>query len=564
MKFTDYKYEHMDIEALQAQLKAICSKLQNAASYDDFKNAFIELNDVNKYINTNQTLVEVRHTVDTRDEYYTKENDFLNEMLPVLKEDIVNCNKAVMESSFVSELKKEVPETYFLQREMEEKSFDPIIIPEMQEENKLASKYQAIIASAQIEFDGETYTLAALEVKTNDKDRDTRKRAMQAYWGWYDEHAKEIGEVYDQLVQVRTRMAKKLGYENYIELGYYRMMRFDYNKKDVENYRKQVLEDVVPLDNELYARQQKRLGYDTLHAWDEKFEFTSGNPAPKYSREELVKRALKMYQELDPKTGEFFEFMTERELLDLDSKSGKAAGGYCTFIPNYQSPFIFANFNQTSHDAEVLTHEAGHAFQVYSSKDIFPIDCVWPTYESCEIHSMSMEFFTYPWMKSFFEEDVDKYYFNHLSGAVKFLPYGVLVDHFQHEVYEKPEMSCEERLATWRKLEKQYLPHKNYEGIDILEKGGWWMRQLHIFMDPFYYIDYTLAQVCALQFWARIQKNDEKAFEDYKHICKIGGTLPFRKIVKEAGLKVPFESGCLKDTVQLVREWFEKADDSQF
>lgn len=187
-------------------------------------------------------------------------------------------------------------------------------------------------------------------------------------------------------------MAKKLGYENYIELGYYRMMRFDYNKNDVENYRKQVLEDVVPLDNELYARQQKRLGYDTLHAWDEKFEFTSGNPSPKYSREELVKRALKMYQELDPKTGEFFEFMTERELLDLDSKPGKAAGGYCTFIPNYQSPFIFANFNQTSHDAEVLTHEAGHAFQVYSSKDIFPIDCVWPTYESCEIHSMSMEF----------------------------------------------------------------------------------------------------------------------------------------------------------------------------
>ena len=246
------------------------------------------MNDVNKFINTNQTLFEVRHTVDTRDEYYTKENDFLNEMLPVLKEDIVNCNKAVMESSFVSELKKEVPETYFLQREMEEKSFDPIIIPEMQEENKLASKYQAIIASAQIEFDGETYTLAALEVKTNDKDRDTRKRAMQAYWGWYDEHAKEIGEVYDQLVQVRTRMAKKLGYENYIELGYYRMMRFDYNKKDVENYRKQVLEDVVPLDNELYARQQKRLGYDTLHAWDEKFEFTSGNPAPKYSRDELV------------------------------------------------------------------------------------------------------------------------------------------------------------------------------------------------------------------------------------------------------------------------------------
>lgn len=564
MKFNEYQYEHMDIDALKVQLQEIKEKLENASDYPAFLSAFKELDTLNRYVTTNSTLVEIRHTVDTRDEYYTKENDFLNEMLPVLQESIVACHKAVVASKFVEDLKKDVPETYFLMREMEEKAFDPVIIPDMQEENKLASAYQALIASAQIEFDGQTYTLAGLEVKTNDKDRDTRKRAMLAYWGWYDAHAKEIGDIYDQLVHVRDRMAKKMGYKNYIELGYYRMNRYDYNQEDVENYRKQVLEDVVPLDNELYARQQKRLGYDAFYAWDEKFEFLSGNPKPQYDREELVKRALKMYQELDSETGTFFEFMTSHDLLDLDSKPGKAAGGYCTFIPNYHSPYIFANFNQTSGDAEVLTHEAGHAFQVYSSQNIEPLDCVWPTYESCEIHSMSMEFFTYPWMHSFFEQDTDKYYFKHLSGTVKFLPYGVLVDHFQHEVYENPDMTPEERMAIWRKLEKMYLPHKNYEGIDVLERGGWWMRQLHIFMSPFYYIDYTLAQVCALQFWARIQKGDQQAFEDYKHICKIGGKYPFKQIVKEANLKVPFESGCLKDTVAEVRAWFDAADDSKF
>lgn len=564
MKFNEYKYEHLDVKKLQETLANICSGITNSKTYEEYKQYFKELNDVNRQIITAQTLVEIRHTINTQDEFYTKENDFLNEMIPVLQESVVNCNKAIMQSEFVEDLKKDIPETYFLQREMEHRSFDPKIIPEMQEENKLCSKYQSIVASAQIEFDGQTYTLAALEVKTNDKDRDTRKRAMKAYWGWYEEHAKEIGDVFDQLVKVRTKMAKKLGYDNFIELGYYRMQRFDYNQEDVENYRKQVLEDVVPFDNELYARQQKRLGYDTLHAWDEKYEFLTGNPTPKYDRVELVKRALKMYQELDPKTGEFFQFMTDHELLDLDAKPGKAAGGYCTFIPNYESPFIFANFNHTSGDAEVLTHEAGHAFQCYSSKNIFPIDCVWPTSESCEIHSMSMEFFTYPWMKSFFEEDTEKYYFKHLSGTAKFLPYGVLVDHFQHEVYAHPDMTPEQRMTTWRNLEKQYLPHKNYEEIDILEKGGWWMRQLHIFMYPFYYIDYTLAQVCAMQFWARIQKKDPKAFENYKHICEIGGTLPFKKIVKEAGLKVPFESGCLKETMEEIRAWFNVADDSKF
>ncbi len=340
------------------------------------------------------------------------------------------------------------------------------------------------------------------------------------------------------------------------------MERLDYDQNDVANYRKQVLEDVVPFDNMLYEKQRQRLGYDQLQAWDEKIEFLDGNPTPKYDREEMVKRALKMYRELDPETGKFFEFMVEHDLLDLDSYPGKAAGGYCTFMPDFESPFIFANFNGTSHDAEVLTHEAGHAFQSYSSKENFPFECVWTTMESAEIHSMSMEFFTYPWMKSFFEDDVNKYYYSHLGGTLKFLPYGVLVDHFQHEVYAHPEMSHEERMATWRRLEKQYLPHKNYEEIPFLERGGWWMRQLHIFMDPFYYIDYTLAQVCALQFWTRMQKEDPKAFEDYKKICKLGGKLPFRQIVETANLKVPFEEGCLKDTVKEVEKWYENFDES--
>lgn len=563
MQFQEYAYQHMDALSLQKQLSELAEQIQQAKTIEQVQDCIKKVDTIRRFVATQVSLVEIRHTVDTKDAYYTKEQEYLDTVLPELEKDYEKINRALLESSFLEELKHRLPETFFLQKEMDLKAFDPIIIEDMQEENRLMTKYQALIASAEIPFDGEIYNLSSLEVKTNSSDRQVRKRALQAYWNWFEQHEEEVAQIFDQMIKVRTRMAQKLGYDNFIALGYARMHRYDYNQEDVAKYRRQVLKDVVPLCSALYKRQQKRLGYDTLHAWDEKVEFLQGNPTPKYDRAELVKRAQKMYHELSKETGVFFDFMVEHDLLDLDSKPGKAAGGYCTFMPDYKSPFIFANFNQTQHDAEVLTHEAGHAYQIYESRDIYPSDCVWPTYESCEIHSMSMEFFTHPWMQSFFEEDVNRYYYSHMAGSLKFLPYGVLVDHFQHEVYTHPEMSHKERMDTWRRLEKEYLPHKKYEEVEILERGGWWMRQAHIFMSPFYYIDYTLAQVCAMQFWARMENKDPKAFEDYQHICKIGGTLPFRKIVKEAGLIVPFEEGCLAQVTGSVSQWLDEISEEE-
>lgn len=563
MQFQEYAYQHMDALSLQKQLSELAEQIQQAKTIKQVQDCIKKVDTIRRFVATQVSLVEIRHTVDTKDAYYTKEQEYLDTVLPELEKDYEKINRALLESSFLEELKHRLPETFFLQKEMDLKAFDPIIIEDMQEENRLMTKYQALIASAEIPFDGEIYNLSSLEVKTNSSDRIVRKRALQAYWNLFEQHEEEVAQIFDQMIKVRTRMAQKLGYDNFIALGYARMHRYDYNQEDVAKYRRQVLKDVVPLCSALYKRQQKRLGYDTLHAWDEKVEFLQGNPTPKYDRAELVKRAQKMYHELSKETGVFFDFMVEHELLDLDSKPGKAAGGYCTFMPDYKSPFIFANFNQTQHDAEVLTHEAGHAYQIYESRDIYPSDCVWPTYESCEIHSMSMEFFTHPWMQSFFEEDVNRYYYSHMAGSLKFLPYGVLVDHFQHEVYTHPEMSHKERMDTWRRLEKEYLPHKNYEEVEILERGGWWMRQAHIFMSPFYYIDYTLAQVCAMQFWARMENKDPKAFEDYQHICKIGGTLPFRKIVKEAELIVPFEEGCLEQVTGSVSQWLDEISEEE-
>lgn len=254
--------------------------------------------------------------------------------------------------------------------------------------------------------------------------------------------------------------------------------------------------------------------------------------------------------------------MIDRELLELDAKEGKSGGGYCTYFPTFESPFIFANFNGTSGDVDVLTHEAGHAFQVYSSRHQIPA-YRWPTMEAAEIHSMSMEFLAWPWIHGFFKEDTDKYKFSHLASAVSFLPYGVAVDEFQHAIYEKPEMTPDERKQTWRDIEKKYLPFKDYDDDTFLEKGTFWYRQSHIFTAPFYYIDYTLAQVVAFQYWIKSQSNHSEAFNQYLALCKLGGSKSFLNLLKTAKLENPFNDGVISKTMKPLIKYLNSVDDSE-
>lgn len=269
-----------------------------------------------------------------------------------------------------------------------------------------------------------------------------------------------------------------------------------------------------------------------------------------------------MYRELAPETDEFYTFMVEKNLMDLLAKKGKAGGGFCTYIADYESPYIFANFNGTSGDIDVLTHEAGHAFQVYMSRGFDVSEYQWPTYEACEIHSMSMEFFTWPWMEYFFKEDTVKYKYAHLSEALLFIPYGAAVDEFQHYVYKNPEATPLERKQAWRKLEEIYLPHVDYDGISYLEEGGFWQKQSHIYQSPFYYIDYTLAQICALQFWKKLHEDRESAWQDYLQLCKQGGSKSFLELVSDAKLLSPFEDGSIASVIHEIEEWLYSIDDS--
>jgi len=563
MKFKDYEYIRPDYENFKTDCETKLLEFAEADSVETQLKVFNEIVDERRNISTMMTLAEVRFSLNTEDSFYVQEKEYWDLQRPLYEEITDGFYQTIMQSKWLEQLKKEIPEVFFMQLECAMKSFDSKIIPELQEENKLTSEHARLIASAQIEFEGEIYNLPQLNALTTSADREYRHRAYDARISFFEQHESEFDEIYDKLVKVRDKMAKKMGYENYVPLGYYRMYRLDYDEKMVANYRQQILSDIVPIANSLYQRQLKRLGYETLRYYDEKVEFVDGNATPQGSYEEIVSNGQKMYHELSSETAEFIDFMIERDLLDLVARKGKEAGGYCTYIDAYDSPFIFSNFNGTSGDIDVLTHEAGHAFQCYQSRWIKIPELNSPTMESCEIHSMSMEFFAHPWMELFFKDMADKYRFSHVVGTITFLPYGVLVDHFQHEVYHQPDMSPAQRKETWRKLEKQYLPHKNYEGSSLLEKGGWWFQQSHIFEAPFYYIDYTLAQVCALQFFKRIHEKDETAWKDYLHLCKLGGTKTFTELVKEAHLIVPFEDGCVSSITKTISVWLDSIDDTK-
>jgi M3 family oligoendopeptidase len=561
MKFDQFTYERPNLEEIKPVFQQLLDKFKSASNVQKQVEAMKELNDIRLNIDTMQNICYIRHSIDTNDEFYKKEQDHIDEMMPEVHGMVTEYYKELVNSPYRKELEEKWGKQLFALAESEMKTFSPDIVTLLQKENKLSSQYTKLMASAKIPFEGEERTLAQMGPFTQSVNRETRREAAQATVAFFEENQEELDRLFDELVKVRHTIATTLGYKNFVELGYYRMTRTDYTPDMVKVFRDQVKKHIVPLATELKERQEKRIGIDSMKFYDEGFKFTSGNAVPKGSPQWIIDNGKKMYEELSHETKEFFDFMIEHDLMDLEAKKGKAGGGYCTYIANHESPYIFSNFNGTSGDIDVLTHEAGHAFQVYSSRGFDIPEYIWPTYEACEIHSMSMEFFTWPWMNYFFEEDTDKYQFSHLSEALQFLPYGVAVDEFQHFVYENPEASPSERNAAWRKIEMEYLPHKDYDHISYLENGGFWQRQSHIYNSPFYYIDYTLAQICAFQFWKKMNLNREEAWNDYVDLCKLGGSLSFTGLVEAAKLDSPFQEGTVEKVIEPIRQWLNGIDD---
>ncbi len=564
VKFEDYKYEELDFDAITKEYETLIEEFKNSKTANEQIQTMYKIEKINVRVSTMASLVSIRYTQNVNDKYYAAQQEIMDEKIPLLQVSFNKLNHAINDSNFKEELTKEFGKRYVNDAINALKIFDEKIVPDMIEENKLCSAYGKLIGSAKVNFRGEELNLAKLGKYMTDIDRDTRKEASEVYYKYFEDHINELDDIYDKLVHLRDSIAKKLGFENFIDFRYLQLGRSDYNSKDVKKYRDAIYQYVVPVTQKLFERQQKRIGIDSMYYYDYNLEFKTGNPRPIGTPEELINKAGTMYKEMSKETDEFFTFMRESNLLDLVARDGKQSGGYTTTIAAYKAPFIFSNFNGTSGDVDVLTHEAGHAFMAFRCKDAKLTDYIWPTLEACEIHSMSMEFFAYPWMNYFFgDNQVDKYKFAHLSGAVTFLPYGVAIDEFQEYVYANPNISPKERRAKWREIEKKYLPHINYGDNKFLEEGGRFFRQSHVIQSPFYYIDYTIAQVCAFQFFNLMNKDKKDAWDRYVNLCNLGGQDTFLGLLANPSVRLvnPFVEGTIQNTIKPIQEYLDKFDD---
>ena len=430
-------------------------------------------------------------------------------------------------------------------------TFDPAIKPDLEQEAHLSARYTELLAAAKLQIAGQTLNLAGLGPYAEDPDRSVRHEAERVRWNFFAANADELDQLYDQLVKLRHGMAVKLGFQTYTPLAYRRLRRVDYGPDDVARYREQVVRHVVPLVARLLEARRAENGWDRLHFWDEALIDPAGNPKPAGDHDTLVAAAQAMFDGMDPGLASFYRLMRDGGFMDLKNRPGKSGGGFCTSFPTQGVPFIFANFNGTHHDIGVFTHEMGHAFQNWESRNQPSIDYLWPTMEAAEINSMGLEFLSHPAIGRLVgEAAADRFRRMHLIGALAFLPYGVCVDHFQHEVYANSHASPAERHAMWARLEKIYLPWADYGDLNFLLKGGRWQAKPHIYGSPFYYIDYTLAQCCAMQLWVKSRRDYTAAMEAYVGLCARGGSAPFQDLVRSAGLVSPFADGALADVVR--------------
>ena len=471
-------------------------------------------------------------------------------MEPIFQNQVLEYMQKLYESPYRDYLESKIGPVAFKNMEVAMKAFDERVITLSQEENALTTEYDQLIASAKIQFDGKELNLSLLRPYLVSPDREVRRQAWQKKTEFYLQNAQKLDEIYDKLVKNRTAQARAMGYENYLELGYYRMGRNCYGQKEVESFRRQIKQYFVPFAEKLHERRRKRLGLEKLSYIDMDMSFPQGNPSPAGTPEEILSAGQKMYRELSPETGEFFDFMMDNQLFDVLGRKNKRAGGYMTYMPDYHSPFIFANFNGTSGDLKVITHECGHAFQGYLSGQDPIREHADIGMETAEIHSMSMEFLTEKWMDLFFGDRKQDYIDMHLEDSAIFIPYGCMVDEFQHIVYENPDMTPAQRHTAWLQLEAEYRPHMDYEDNPFFGKGAYWQQQLHIYNAPLYYIDYCLAQTCALQYKIWKDKNFEEAWASYLKLCKLSASDFYTRMIPAVGLENPFEDGCIQRLVE--------------
>ncbi len=553
-KIKDYKYERADVDKALAFVQEATSKAKAA---NDAKALAVLRDEVNAYFSEFYTMTGlsyIRHSLDVDDEFYGKEQDYYDENLSKLSAQMTEFHKAIVSSPHAAELDKTINPIIMQNMRASLRVMDEKIIAECVEENKLVTEYDKLLASVRYPWNGKNVTLSEMHGFCKDADRNVRKKAFTVIGETLLGIQDKLDDIYDRMVKVRTAMAKKMGFDNFVEMGDLRIGHIGYGRKQIAVFRDSVLNDVVPVLSELKATLAKRMGLDKVHLYDNDNYIDGGNIDPQGSAEDMFKAAQSMYDDMNGKLGAFFKQMCDADAIDYVSRAGKMSGGYAKMLYAYEQPFIFANFNGTMDDVGVLTHEFGHAYAFKrAAVNKIDIDLFVGGMETAETHSMSMEALCNKYNGNFYGDRADEATYQQIFDALNFLPYGVIVDYYQELVYSDPDMTPQQRRQLWLKLESQFRPYVEMSDIPFINVGGRWQYQKHVYESPFYYIDYCLSTCLALQFGELAAVDFDDALNRYLRLVEAGGTKNIDTLAHEAGIKSPFDNGALKELCRKVK-----------
>lgn len=412
---------------------------------------------------------------------------------------------------------------------------------------ELNNQYDKLVASGEVTVDGKQVTLAVARSLQMSPDARIRKEAFIAYREWFGTHREEIARIFAELVKLRDTMAKNLGHENYIRLGYLDMRRTDYGEVEAEQFRAAVKKYAVPLQKKLYERQAEELGTPTLKPWDTGYFPSLSLPSGIAPVQEQLDKAQQVFDSLQPELGAHFARMRSEGLIDLENRKAKRAGAFCTSFSDEGRVAILCNSTGDEDDVSTLMHEMGHAFQGWESQPIEVVELQWPTMDACEVHSMGMEYLSLPKMNVFFgDANAEKFARNRWRDSVEGICYICAVDEFQHWLYLNPNASLDDRDVAWNRIWDTYKPGLDWTEAEQL-KALRWYAQSHIFHVPFYYIDYAIAETGAMQLALMDAADHGKTMETYMQLCRIGGTKSVLDIFSTVGMRSPFDPLLMRD-----------------
>jgi oligoendopeptidase F len=429
-------------------------------------------------------------------------------------------------------------------------------IPLETEEARLCQQYQKLSGSLTVQFRGEEKTLAQMGKYLEQTDRALRQEAWELVARRRLQERDRFEDQFDQLLRLREQIAKNAGFDNYRTYAFRRLGRFDYTPGDCARFHDAITQEVMPAVRELQTQRRQQLGLDKLRPWDLSVDPLNRPPLRPFERvDDMVSRSQQIFDKLDGELAGGFRQMNELCLLDLDNRKGKAPGGYQSTLAEARLPFIFMNAVGQQRDVETILHEAGHAFHALAARDedLLPYRNS-PPIEFCEVASMSMELLGNEFLEEFYSAgDANRARRTHLEGIVGILAWIATVDAFQHWIYTHPNHSHTERAAAWLALMDRFGGDVDWSGHDEA-RTNLWHRQLHIFIHPFYYIEYGIAQLGALQVWANSKRDKVKALKDYKKSLALGGSRPLPELFFAAGCRFRFDAETMKPLMKLVQD----------